>query len=109
MGFAHGQTRRGLCTQKNKTYLRTSSCSVHCLCCRGSGGAGSSRGPLVVVEAVGALGFAECKATGAAEVLGGLDVAAMDNGPVQDFAKAPTGGASRDGAGVDVVDGLHQA
>jgi hypothetical protein len=96
-------------TRKTKTYLRTSSYSGHCLCCRGFGGAGSSRGPLVAVEAVGDPEFAECKATGAAEVLEGLGVGAMDNGPVQDFAKAPTGGAIRDGAGVDVVDGLHQA
>jgi hypothetical protein len=36
----------------------------------------------------------------------------MGSGPVPDSVKVPTGGESRDGAGVDVVDvvdGLHQA
>lgn len=38
-----------------------------------------------------------------------MGVVVMGSGPVQDSEKAPTGGESRDGAGVDVVDGLHQA
>lgn len=98
-----------ICVHKNKTYLRTSSYSAHCWCCRGSGGAGSSREPLAAVAAVGGLGSAECRVIGAAAGPEGLGVVVMGSGPVQDSEKAPTGGESRDGAGVDVVDGLHQA
>lgn len=98
-----------ICVHKNKTYLRTSSYSAHCWCCKGSGGAGSNREPLVAVAAVGGLGFAGCKAIDAAEGPGDLGVVVTGSGPVRDFEKAPTGGGSRDGAGVDVVDGLHQA
>lgn len=58
---------------------------------------------------MGDLGFAGCRETGAEEVLEGLGVGAMGSGPVPDSVKVPTGGESRDGAGVDVVDGLHQA
>jgi hypothetical protein len=65
--------------------------------------------PLVAVAAAGGLGFAECKAIGAAAALGGLGVAVMGSDPGQDSERAPTGGESRDGAGVDVVDGLHRA
>ena len=38
-----------------------------------------------------------------------MGVGAMGSGPAPDSEKVLTGGESRDGAGVDVVDGLHQA
>jgi hypothetical protein len=56
---------------------------------------------VVVLESAG------CKATGGAEVPGGLKGGAKGSAPVQDSVQVPTGEASRDVAGVagaDVVD-----
>jgi hypothetical protein len=53
-------------------------------------------------------GFAGCKATGAAEVLGGWGAAAMGSGLALGSVRAPTGGGSRDGVDVG-VGGLRQA
>ena len=98
-----------ICVPKNKTYLRTSSYSAHCWCCKGFGGAESNKEPLAAAAGVGDLGSAGCRETDAEEVPEGLGVGAMGSGPAPDSEKVLTGGESRDGAGVDVVDGLHRA
>jgi hypothetical protein len=90
-----------------ETYLTTSSCSVHCWCCRGWG-APDSKEPLAAAGAAGDLGSAARRATGEVGVLGiGMDEA-TGSGLEQDSEQAPTDGESRGAVGGGGV-GRHQA
>lgn len=80
---------------------------MHCWCCRGSGGAASSRGLLAAVAAAVGPGSAGCKAIDAGVGPADWDAGARGSGPVLDSEWVPTGGESPGGAdvGVDVVGG----